>query len=131
VDWRFQIYGSASITFPWDLSIGRNSTIGPDVALYNLGGLEIGSSTVISQNVHVCGGTHDHTKLTYPLIREKIKIGNFVWIAADAFIAPGVTIGDGALVGARAVVVKDVEPYTIVAGNPARVIGHRTLENQG
>ena len=76
----------------------------------------------------MCGGTHDHTDAAMPLVRKKIVIGSHVWIAAGAYIGPGVTIGDGAVVGARAVVVKDVPPWTIVAGNPAKVIKERVVQ---
>lgn len=118
---------SVRITRPWDLELGRCS-IGPRVHLYNLGGLKIGEQTVISQDVYICGGTHDYTDPTYPLLRKKIVIGDGVWIAAGAFIGPGVTIGDGAVVGARAVVMRDVPPWTVVAGNPAKVIKQRELK---
>lgn len=121
------IAGSARIQRPWDLSIGRHSALGPRTILYNLGGVTIGDNTVLSQDVYVCGGTHDYTDPAYPLLRQRITIGSQVWIAAGAFIGPGVTIGDGAVVGARAVVVKDVEPWTVVAGNPARTIKKRVL----
>ncbi|MCC7351643.1 MAG: putative colanic acid biosynthesis acetyltransferase [Phycisphaerales bacterium] len=114
---------------PWRLSIGPNVAIGPRVHLYNLGGISIGHHVVISQDAYICGGTHDYTMLAYPLIRKKITIGNYVWIAAGAFIGPGVTIGDGAIIGARAVVMKDVAPWTIVAGNPAKVIKKRELSH--
>jgi putative colanic acid biosynthesis acetyltransferase WcaF len=117
---------SIRITRPWDLELGRCS-IGPRTHLYNLGGLKIGEQTVLSQDVYICGGTHDYADPTYPLLRRKIVIGDYVWIAAGAFIGPGVTVGEGAVVGARAVVMKDVEPWTVVAGNPARVIRKRTI----
>lgn len=119
--------GSTWIEMPWDLTIGRGVIVGPRVHLYNLGALEIGDHSVISQDAYICGGTHDHTDPTYPLIRKRVKIGSYVWIAAGAFVHPGVTIGDGALIGARAVVTRDVEPWTIVAGNPAKVIKRRIM----
>ncbi|HEX2970863.1 MAG TPA: glycosyltransferase, partial [Tepidisphaeraceae bacterium] len=112
--------GSTWIEMPWDLEIGENCIVGPRASLYNLGGLSIGDHTVISQDVYVCGGTHDYTDPTYPLIRLKTTIGSYVWIAAGAFIHPGVTIGDGAVIGARAVVTKDVPPWTVVSGHPAK-----------
>jgi putative colanic acid biosynthesis acetyltransferase WcaF len=121
---------SVRIARPWDLSIGQRSTVGPRTHLYNLGGIQIGSQTVISQDVYLCGGTHDYTDPTYPLIRKKIVIDDYVWIAAGAFIGPGVTIGQGAVVGARAVVMKDVEPWTVVAGNPACVIKQRVMKTK-
>ena len=123
------LYHSTWVEMPWDFSAGDHTTIGPRTIIYNLGGVSIGERTVISQDVYVCGGTHDFTDPTYPLIRRKVTIGSHVWIAAGAFIGPGVTIGDGAVVGARAVVVKDVEPWTVVAGNPARVLRRRELKN--
>ena len=82
----------------------------------------------ISQRAHLCAGTHDHTDPSMPLQRLPIVIGDQVWICADAFVGPGVTIGEGALVGARAVAVKDVEPWQIVAGNPARPIRKRVMK---
>ena len=125
-----QVYfaGSAWVEMPWSFECGKFVAIGARTILYNLGGLSIGEQTVLSQDVYVCGGTHDYTHPTYPLVRKKIAIGKGVWIAAGAFIGPGVTIGDGAVVGARAVVMRDVEPWTIVAGNPARVIKRRELK---
>ena len=119
--------GSTWIEMPWDLRIGQFVIIGPRANLYNLGGLDIGDHVIISQDAYICGGTHDHTDPTYPLIRKKITIGNYVWIAAGAFIHPGVTVGEGALVGARAVVTRDVEPWTIVAGNPAKFVKRREM----
>jgi putative colanic acid biosynthesis acetyltransferase WcaF len=60
-----------------------------------------------------------------PLVKLPINIGDWAWVAADAFVGPGVTIGRGAVVGARSVVVRDVPPDVVVAGNPARILGPR------
>jgi putative colanic acid biosynthesis acetyltransferase WcaF len=120
---------STWIEMPWDLELGDHVLVGPRVHLYNLGGLSIGDHTVLSQDVYVCGGTHDYTDPSYPLIRKKIAIGNYVWIAAGAFIHPGVKIGDGAVIGARAVVTRDVAPWTIVSGNPAKFIKARVIHS--
>jgi putative colanic acid biosynthesis acetyltransferase WcaF len=78
----------------------------------------------------VCAGTHDYTKPNLPLERPPIAIGSGVWIAAGAFIGPGVTVGDNTVVGARAVVMSDVEPGVVVAGNPAKVIKQRPMDEQ-
>jgi putative colanic acid biosynthesis acetyltransferase WcaF len=118
---------TATIKHPWWFSIGDHSTLGDRVTVYNLGPVSIGSQTVLSQDVYVCAGTHDYTSPLMPLLRPPIRIGDNVWICAGAFIGPGVTIGDGAVVGARSVVFKDVPPWTVVAGNPARVIKQRLL----
>lgn len=122
-----KVRGTARIIHPWLLTVGEHSSIGDRVRVYNLRELIIGRQTSISQDVHLCGGTHDHRDPTLPLIRSPITIGSGVWICADAFVGPGVTVGDNAVIGARAVVVKDVAPATIVAGNPARKIGNRFL----
>lgn len=124
---KCQFFGSSWIERPYDISVGDHSSIGPRVHLYNLAHIAIGDNTVLSQDVYVCGGTHDFTDPTMPLVKKNVTIGSSVWICAGAFIGPGVTIGDGAVIGARAVVTKDVEPWTVVAGNPAKFIKKREL----
>ena len=113
------------IVHPWLLTLGDYAMLGDNVTVYNLGQVTVGAHSVVSQNTHLCAGTHDYTKPDLPLVRSTITIGRGVWVCADAFIGPGVTIGDNAVVGARAVVTKDVDPGTVVAGNPARVVKHR------
>jgi putative colanic acid biosynthesis acetyltransferase WcaF len=120
-----KIYPSAHIMFPWLLEIGDNTTISWEVKVYNLAFSKIGNNTMISQYSYLCGGTHDFRSKHFDLIRTGFTIGNHVWVAADAFIGPGITVHDGAVVGARAVVVKDVEAGVVVAGNPAKVLGIR------
>lgn len=122
--------GSAWIEFPWLLEIGDHSHIGPRAHLYNLGGIKIGNNVLVSQDAYLCGGTHDHTDPTYPLLRMPIVLEDYVWVAAGAFVHPGVTLHEGALVGARAVVHKDVAAWDIVAGNPAKVIKKRVMQKK-
>lgn len=121
---------SVRVHFPWALAIGEHNAIGPGVTFYNLGGIRIGDRVVISQDAYLCGGTHDYTLPSYPLLRLPIVIEDDVWIGAGAFIGPGVRVGRGAVVGARAVVTKDVPEWKVVAGNPARVIKDRILRRQ-
>ena len=118
-----KIFPSARIMFPWHLQVGDHTTISWDVKVYNLAFSSIGSHTMISQYSHLCGGTHDFRSPGFDLIKTGFTIGDRVWIAADAFIGPGVTVHEGAVVAARAVVIKDVAAGTIVGGNPAREIG--------
>ncbi len=118
-----RIYPSADIMFPWNLEIGDQTVISWKVILYNLGKITIGSSTIISQYVHLCAGNHDYRSPDFKLLKTPIVIGSKVWIAADAFIGPGVSVGDNAVVYARAVVVKDVPENAVVAGHPAGVVG--------
>jgi putative colanic acid biosynthesis acetyltransferase WcaF len=122
------IYNTAIIYFPWNLEIGDWSSVGEYAYIYNLGKIRIGSKTTISQRSHLCAGTHDYRKIDLPLLKPSIHIGDDAWVAADAFIGPGVVVGEGAVVGARAVVVKEVPNWTVVAGNPARVIKVRRVE---
>ena len=114
---------------PWLLTLGDWSHLGPGVNVYNLGPITVGDHTVVSQNAFLCAGTHDYTRPNLPLLRPTIRIGNGVWVAMEAFVCPGVTVGDNAVVGARAVVTKDVAPGTVVAGNPARVVKERRMES--
>ncbi len=114
---------------PWNLEIGDWSSVGFDAVLYNLGRLTIGQRVTISQRAHLCGGSHDFRDPTMPLLKLPITIEDDVWICADAFVGPGATVHRGAVVGARAAVFKVVEAWVVVGGNPARVVGQRTLED--
>lgn len=118
---------SAQVFHPWLFEIGDHSTLGPGVVIYNLGPVKIGSHTTISQDSYVCAGTHDYTVPYLPLQRPPIVIGSGVWVAAQAFVGPGVTIGDNCVIGARAAVFKDIPPGMIAAGNPAKVIKPRPM----
>lgn len=118
---------SVTIVHPWLLTMGKFAILGDRVTVYNLGPVTLGDHTVVSQDVVLCAGSHDYTKPELPLLRPAITIGSGVWICAGAFIGPGVTIGDNAIVAARAVVTRDVSPGVIVGGNPAQVIKQRPL----
>ncbi len=121
------IYGSATITMPWNLEIGEYSSIGEHVFIYNLGRVRIGARVTVSLRAHLCAGSHDHQDPAMSLLKQPISIDDQAWICGDAFVGPGVSVGRGAVVGARGVAVKDVEPWSIVAGNPAKQIGIRKL----
>lgn len=124
---RANLYPTTRIYFPWNLTVGDWSAIGEHVLVYNLGPVTIGCRATISHRAHLCAGTHDYTRPELPLLKPPISIGDQAWICADAFIGPNVTVGEGAVVGARAVAMKNVEPWTVVAGNPAQLIKQRTL----
>lgn len=124
-----QLHPSVRIFLPGLLSIGDEAAVSEDVRLYNLGPLTIGAQATISQGAHLCGGTHDDADPALPLIRTPIRIGDAAWVCADAFVGPGVTVGEGAIVAARAVCVRDVPAWQVVAGSPARVIRSRTVKS--
>ena len=122
------IYSSATVFMPWNLEIGMWSSVGEHAYIYNLGKVVLGESVTISQRAHLCAGTHDYTNASMPLQKLPIHVENQVWICADAFIGPNLTLHEGSVVGARAVVHKDVDSWNVVAGNPAEFIKKRELK---
>lgn len=119
---------SATITYPWKVSIGDYSWIGDNVELYSLGEIEIGSNVVISQKSYLCAASHDYDKEDFPIWAKKITIEDECWLATDVYVAPGVTIGKGTVVGSRSSVFKDLPSGKICIGSPAKVIKDRTIE---
>jgi putative colanic acid biosynthesis acetyltransferase WcaF len=122
-----RIRPTCTVVHPWLLEMGEWSLLSDGVTVYNLGPVLLGDHTLVSQRCHLCAGSHDFTQSDLPLLRPTIRLGNGVWVAAEAFVGPGVTVGDNSVVGARAVVTKDVPPGVVVAGNPARVIKPREM----
>lgn len=120
------IYSSAYIPSPKNLSMGMHSTLGPEVQLH-FGKTIIGNKVTISQRSYLCSATHDINSINVPLIIGTIVIEDFVWVAAEAFVMSDTKIGEGAIVGARAAVFKDVAPWTVVGGNPAKFIKNRIV----
>lgn len=119
---------SVRIEIPWNLQLGDDVSVGDGATLYCLGPVEIGARSFVSQYAHLCAGTHDYTSPDYPLLRLPIVLGEDVWVAADAFIGPGVTVGRGTVVGARASVFKDLPEWVVAVGNPAKPVKPRVLK---
>jgi putative colanic acid biosynthesis acetyltransferase WcaF len=119
---------SARVTYPWKLRIGDHCHIGDEVVLYTLGEIEIGDCVVVSQRSYICTGSHDFRSPTFDLYAKKIVIEAEAWVATDVFVAPGVRIGKGAVIGARSSVFSDVPPGAIYVGTPARYVGDRTMK---
>lgn len=122
---RTAIYPSAKIWAPWNLVVGNAVTVGPGVDLYNVAPITLGDDVIISQGAYLCSASHDHRSADFALMTGPIVIEANAWVAAQAFIAPGMTVGQSAVVGARAVVTKNVETHAVVSGNPAKVSGTR------
>ena len=116
---------SAQITYPWKVTIGDYSWIGDEVVLYSLGEIEIGANTVISQKSYICTGSHDYLQIDFPIFAKKITIKDECWLATDVFVAPGITIDKGTVVGSRSSVYKDLPGNKICIGNPAQIIKNR------
>ncbi len=126
--WRgIQVFPNCKIWAPWNLITGRSVAIDDAVDLYNVARIEIGNFVSISRRAFLCTATHDISDISRSLVVKPIVIGNGVWIGAQAFIGPGVVIGEGAVIGACAVVTKNVEPWAVVAGNPAKKIRERPV----
>ena len=110
---------------PWNLTVGENSCLGDGVILYCLGKVTIGDRVSISQHAHLCAGTHDYNQEEMPLLRPPITIEDDVWLAADSFVGPNVTVGEGAILGARTVAMRDIDSWTVYSGNPAVIVRTR------
>jgi putative colanic acid biosynthesis acetyltransferase WcaF len=116
---------SVQVTYPWKVTIGDYSWVGDEVVLYSLGEIEIGANTVISQRSYICAGSHDYLQSNFPIFAKKIMIQDECWLATDVYVAPGVTIGKGTVVGARSSVFKDLPSNKICWGSCAKVIRDR------
>jgi len=121
------IYASATIWAPWNLHLGDNAWIGPKVNCYNVDIISLGKNATISQGAHLCTASHNIMSVDHELITAPIILKDEVWVAVDSYIHMGVTIGQGAVVGATASVYKDVDAWTVVGGNPAKFIKKRII----
>lgn len=121
------IHPGARISGPGRLTVGETSSIGNHSWVDARGGVTIGQKCCVGEWARLLTGTHDITTSNFQYITKAITIGDAVWIATGAIVLPGVTIGDGAVVAAGALVTKNVEPWTVVGGNPAKVIKKREL----
>jgi putative colanic acid biosynthesis acetyltransferase WcaF len=116
---------TARVTFPWKVEIGDFSWIGDHVEVYSLERITIGRHSVVSQRSYLCTASHDMHDLAFAYVTGPINIGDQVWIASDVFVAPGVAIGRGAVVGTRSTVFSDVPPEVVAFGSPARTMKQR------
>lgn len=122
---------SATITYPWKVTIGEHAWVGDHAILYSLGPIDIGDHAVISQGVHLCAGDHDYTRSDFPIRGRAIRIGDEAWVAADVFVAPGVAVGRGAVIGARSSVFQDMPEGMVCVGSPCRPVKKRIVLDAG
>ncbi len=123
------VYPYVQIWAPWNIVLEDQCGIASGAILYSQDKITIGSRSVISQRAHLCAGTHDYSRHGFPLVTAPITIGNNVWIAAEAFVHPGITIGNGSVIGARSVVNKDIPEWMICSGNPCKPIRERIINS--
>jgi putative colanic acid biosynthesis acetyltransferase WcaF len=119
---------SVSMTFPWNVEIGDDTWIGDNVVLYSLGKIKIGNNVVVSQNSYICSGTHDFCKVSFDMERHPVVIEDQVWVANDVYVAPGITIAIGAVVGTRSSVFNDLPAGMICYGSPAKAKKRRVVD---
>ena len=117
-----RISNQCIIQIPWNIQVDDFCGIGDRVIVYALGKVKIGARSTLSQGAHLCAGTHDYSLSHRPLVKANIAISSDVWVCADAFIGPNVSIGEGAIIGARSVVMYDIKAKVMVTGNPAKII---------
>lgn len=123
-------YPSARIWAPWNLEMGDHACLSEGVDCYCVDTIRIGAHSTVSQYSFLCTASHDYTQAAMPLVTAPITIGKRVWITADVFIGPGVTIGDGAVITARSSVFTDIPPWVVARGNPAAPVKARVVQGE-
>ncbi len=118
-------YPKCRVWAPWNLVCGDAVGVGDDAELYNPSLLTIGSHAVISQGAYLCGATHLYNEASFRLVSYPMRIGSYAWVCARATVSPGVNVGDGAILGLGSIATKDLEPFGIYAGVPARKVKKR------
>ncbi|SFH06601.1 WcaF family extracellular polysaccharide biosynthesis acetyltransferase [Pontibacter chinhatensis] len=122
------VYPQVKIWAPWNLELADECGIGNGTNLYSMGKIFIGKRAVVSQGAHLVAGTHDYTKPGFPLVTKPILVGDHAWIAAEAFIHPGIIIGEGSVIAARSVVTRNMPAWMVCGGHPCKPIKERILE---
>ena len=125
---RCTVLPSARIWAPWNLDLGSYCCVSAGVNLYSVARITLETHAIVSQYSFICTASHDISSVRMELTYKPIRLCKDSWTAAKAIVLPGVTVGEGAVVGCGSVVTKDVAPWTVVAGNPARVVGKREIK---
>lgn len=113
------IRSSAKVWLPSNLKMDDHSCLGPHVNCYNMALVTLGRYTIVSQGVHLCAGSHRVDDEAFQLIAKPIELSDYAWVAAEAFVGPGVKVGEGAVLAARGVAFADLNSWTVYLGNPA------------
>jgi putative colanic acid biosynthesis acetyltransferase WcaF len=124
-------YPRARIWAPWNLHMDVASCLADDVDCYSVAAVSLGRHATVSQYSYLCTASHDHNDISMPLVTAPIRIEDEAWVAADVFVGPGVTIGQGAVVGARSTIIADVAAWSVVAGSPPRQLSLRRPFTRG
>jgi len=125
------IYPAARIWAPWNLVCEDVVGVADEAIIYNPARVELRSHSTVSQQAYLCGATHDYDDPSFPLVAAPIEIGAYAWICARATVQPGIRIGEGAVLGLGAVATRDLEPWSVNVGIPARKIRQRKRNREG
>lgn len=120
-----RLYPGARIWAPWNLTCEDNVWVADGAELYNPAPLWLGSHAIVSQGAFLCGATHDYNNPAFPVLAYPMQLGRYAWVAARAIVSPGVSLGEGAILGLGSLATKDLEPWSIYAGVPARKLKER------
>ena len=120
-----KIYPRARIWAPWNLRCGRRVAIADDAVIYNPEQVTLESNAIVSEQAYLCGASHDYNSPAFPMIARPIHIGRYAWICARATVQMGVTVGEGAVLALGSVATRDLDPWSIYGGIPARLMGRR------
>jgi putative colanic acid biosynthesis acetyltransferase WcaF len=112
-------YPNSRIWAPWNLICSDQVTASDDAQIYNPAPITLGSHALLSQEAYLCGATHDYNDPAFPLLAFTMQLGAYAWVGARASVAPGVNLGDGAVLGLGSVATRDLEPWSVYAGTPA------------
>jgi putative colanic acid biosynthesis acetyltransferase WcaF len=123
---RSRIYPAARVWAPWNLVCADHVTLGDRAEIYNPAPVELGSHVILSPESFLCGATHDYNDPEFPLLAYAMTVERYAWICARAAVAPGVRIGEGAVLGLQSVATRDLEPWTVYSGHPAVAVRRRT-----
>lgn len=125
-----KVQSTCRIWAPWNLYMGDYACLASGVDCYNVATITLGEYSTVSQRSFICTASHDITTLVRPLTYAPIEIGRHAWVCAEAYVGPGVTIGEGAVLAARGAAIADLESWTVYGGLPARRIADRMLRDE-
>jgi len=120
-----RVYGSTDVLYPPNLVMGNHAILGPHTVCYCMAKITLGDHVTVSQYAHLVTGSHRIDEPSFQLITRPIEICAKAWVASAAFVGPGVTVGEGAVLGSKAVAFRDLKPWTVYVGNPAKPIRQR------
>lgn len=129
IDSAVHIYPTAKIWAPWNLICDENASIADEAVIYNPKLLRMKSHAIVSQQAYICGATHIYEDPSFPLVSFPITLGAYSWICARAIVHPGVNVGEGAILGTASLATRDLEPWTVYGGMPARRIKMRVMRD--